>query len=172
MITVAIIGILAAVAIPVLSGYITQSKASETANVLHGIRLAEARYDSKYGRYSADLPWAPLDPSNCNKDTVYWTDHLPADSVWYEVLGAVPDGPTYYSYRVTTNYTLEGDILPSKVAPIDKGTSWPGNLGGWFMAEAEGDVDCDDRRAHFYVSSHNKNVWHQEEALDTMPFTY
>lgn len=170
MITVAIIGILAAVAIPILSGYITQSKASETADVLHGIRLAEMRYESKYGRYSADMPWAPQAPGGCINATVYWTNTLPAASPWYQLLGAIPDGPTYYSYRVTTNFSTDGNILPGRVAPINQGTVWPANLGGWFMAEAQGDIDCDGTTAHFFISSHNKNVWHQEEALGAVTY--
>ena len=171
MITVAIIGILAAVAIPILSGYITESKASEAANVLQGIREKQEAYLSNFKRYTEDLDWAPQAPTDCTQATKDWTSLLPADSPWYE-LGFSPGGPTYYSYRVTTNFDDEGNIIPGKAPPANKGTVWPANIGPWFLVEGEGDIDCDNKRAHFYISSHNKNVWHQEEALDTMDPTY
>ena len=163
IITVAIIGSLAAVAIPVFIDYITASKASETATVLMGIRLKEEAYFTSFKRYTSNLPWAPDDPADCTKDTRLWTN-LPDTSPWYE-LGFAPDGPTYYSYQVTTNYTANGVMTTGLPTPAfaNRGTDWPGSIGPWFVAEAEGDIDCDKHHAHFYISSHNKTVYHQEQ---------
>jgi type II secretory pathway pseudopilin PulG len=176
MVVIAVIGVLAAVAIPVLRGYIVRSKASEAANVLQGIREKEEAYMSNFKRYTATLPWAPFDPAGCIDSTVNWDDHLPADSPWYE-LGFSPNGPTYYSYQVITNFQADGNIISALTPPADVCTRWPDYVqsapsGPWYYAVAQGDIDCDNVEAHFYISSHNKTVCHWEEADPNSNLTY
>ncbi len=163
LIVVVIIGILAAVAIPAFTSYLTRSKASEVATILQTIRGAEETYYTNQGkRYTDNLPDnPPLDGDcTCTKDARQWD--LPADGPW-AVLEFDPGGPTYYSYRVTSNFVngLRTNVLPT-AGFADKGTSWPAFPGPWFVAQACGDVDCDGQVANFYISSHNRNVFHEE----------
>lgn len=51
MITIAIIGILAAIAIPAYNGYITTAKMTEADNNLAAIRLAQAEFFLENNRY-------------------------------------------------------------------------------------------------------------------------
>jgi prepilin-type N-terminal cleavage/methylation domain-containing protein len=166
MITVAIIGILAAVAIPVYRSYIISSKAGEAVSVLEGIREKEEAYFAMYRRYTTSIDWTPYAcPSGaCGNDTVPWnlnnTD--PNLQRWIQ-LGFAPSGPTWYAYSVTSPFTAAGVFNSGTARPPNQGTSWPADVGPWFMAEACGDLDCDGVEAHFYISSANKSVFHQED---------
>ncbi len=164
MITVAIIGVLAAVAIPVLSGYIQRSKASEAFTVLQGIRDKEEAYFGDYRRYTAPIPFYP--GGNCNDTCAATSWNIartwnPVPDAWKE-LGFNPDGPTYYMYSVTSPYNAAGVFNSGMARPANVGTSWPVAMKPWFMAEACGDLDCDGQPAHYYISSANKNVFAQE----------
>jgi len=108
MIVVAIIGILAAVAIPNFIRYQLRSRAGEGRINLAAIRTAEETYLAEFGRYvpfvstpaaagvglgSVKMPWAacpiplvPGSPGHC-------------------IIGWQPDGPTYYNYVAATDVT-------------------------------------------------------------------
>jgi prepilin-type N-terminal cleavage/methylation domain-containing protein len=155
MIVVAIIGILAAVAIPVYMGYVKRSKAAEAFTLLQGIREKEEAYFAEFKRYTEDLGWEPYTPGSgqpCSR-TTNW--NLAADSGWLQ-LGFIPDGPTYYAYRVDSGYA-SGVLQSGNPASIPGTPNW-GTLRPWFFAVAEGDADCDTANARFYISSRNKTV--------------
>jgi type II secretory pathway pseudopilin PulG len=155
MIVVVIIGILAAVAIPVLRGYIQRSKASEAFTLLQGSREKEEAYFAEFKRYTNDIGWEPYTPGGgqpCDQ-TTNW--NLAATSEWLQ-LGFFPDGPTYYAYRVDTGYT--NGVLESGSPPSTPGTASWGTLRPWFRVIAEGDADCDGKNARFYISSRSKTV--------------
>ncbi len=108
MIVVAIIGILAAVAIPNFIRYQLRTRAGEGRINLAAIRTAEEAYLAEFGRYvpfvstpaaagvglgSVKKPWVacpipvvPASPGHC-------------------ILGWQPDGPTYYNYVAATDAT-------------------------------------------------------------------
>jgi prepilin-type N-terminal cleavage/methylation domain-containing protein len=154
MIVVAIIGILAAVAIPVYSGYVKRAKASEAFTLLQGIREKEEAYFAEFKRYTDDIGWEPYIPGDGTCDqTTNW--NLAVDSDWLQ-LGFVPDGPTYYAYRIDSGY--EGGVLQPGAPPATPGTPNWGTLRPWFRAIAEGDADCDGADARFYISSRNKTI--------------
>lgn len=163
MITVAIIGVLAAIAIPTFSLYVAKSKASEAAITLQGIRESEESYYTNMGkRYSNNLDWNPPLENNCEctTNTRFWD--MPADGPWV-ALGFNPGGPTYYSFRVTTNYENGVRVASDPSTSFSSiGTTWPPNTAAWFVVEACGDVDCDHNVAHFFISSHSHDVFHQE----------
>jgi type II secretory pathway pseudopilin PulG len=152
MIVVAIIGILAAVAIPVYLNYAKKAKASEAFIVLQGIREKEEAYHADYDRYSDSIPWTPYSPGGgtCSH-THDWTN---VDAAW-GTLKFYPSGPTYYTYSVTS-----GTPGGTRVAfPSDPpGTRWPGFLEDWYTATAQGDADCDGKNAFFHISSHSNVV--------------
>ncbi len=168
MIVVAIVGILAAVAIPVLSTYIQRSKASEAFTVLQGIRDKEEAYFGEYRRYTTSIAHYP--GVNCAADctAISWNvarDWNPVPVAWRQ-LGFDPGGPTYYSYGVTSPYNAAGVFNSGTGRPANKGTSWAATVKPWFMAEACGDLDCDGNPAYYYISSANKNVF-AEQGDDT-----
>jgi prepilin-type N-terminal cleavage/methylation domain-containing protein len=164
MITVAIIGILAAVAIPVYSQYVRQSKASETATILQGIREREEAYFAEYKQYlpvnfAARMPAAVV----CG-NSAFWNP--PANSNWNN-LGFNPGGPTFYQYWVLSAYDANGTLANNFVPPFAQYTTpWPAaQLRPWFMVIANGDIDCDGVQAFFWLTSFNKTIIRTRGAL-------
>ena len=161
IVVVAIIGVLAAVAIPVYRGYLIRSRASEAYTILQGIRDREEAYFSEYKRYTDNL--AHYTPNGCvaRNETESWDTDAEID-YWID-LGFTPDGPTWYSYRVISPYA--GGVFGNGASlPNNIGTSWPANFSRpWFVAEACGDLDNNGIMARFYVSSLNRTVFHLQE---------
>jgi len=165
MIVVAIIGILAAVAIPVYSGYTLRSKASEAYNVLQGIREKEEAYFAEYRQYTEPIGLTPRsDCGDCANNSAKWELDVPGpDTTRWLQLGFAPDGPTYYSYRVESPYDSNGVFITGTARPDNLGTAWQTAVKPWFMAEACGDLDCNGEEAHYHISSANKNVYAPDE---------
>jgi prepilin-type N-terminal cleavage/methylation domain-containing protein len=153
MIVVAIIGILAAVAITSFSKYIKESKASETANILQGIREREEAFFGEYKQYTVDLPWIPT-VSVCGQATRW---NIPANSPWLN-LGFNPGGPTYYQYSVQSGYNAQGQLFRDFTGAPWYIWPWTGSRRPWFTVIAMGDLDCDGVQAFFYVTSFNKTI--------------
>jgi type IV pilus assembly protein PilA len=121
MIVVAIIGILAAIAIPNFLRFQLRARSSEGKTNLAAIRTAEEGYNAEFGTYipttltpaalpgSAKAPWpipAP-GPAGQNFDTLGWS----------------PEGQVYFQYEV-------GAAIPAAGAPAPE-----------FMAVAQSDLD-------------------------------
>jgi type IV pilus assembly protein PilA len=107
MIVVAIIGILAAIAIPNFIKFQLRSKASEGKLMLTGIKTAQESYFAEVGFY---LPWssAPLASGTPpGQQKVAWgpTCSYPtaSDDPGFCMLGWAPEGDVYYNYAVQTN---------------------------------------------------------------------
>jgi len=150
IVVVAIIAILAAVAIPVVTGYIHRSRASEVYTVLQGIREKEEAYFSEFKRYTTDLPMMPstfaLDNTTCS-ETKLWDFNQAAANGWKQ-LGFTPGGPTYYWYWVETNFDAAG-VMGSGTLACDRPC---------FTAYAMGNADCDKAVIHFRITHDNKTV--------------
>ena len=159
MIVVAIIGILAAVAIPSYRRYVVRARSAETFTVLQAIREAEERwFNSDEGnRTYLAADWMPVAPAaGCERNAVNWG--VPTDANWTR-LGFTPDGPTYYSYRVRigTSASYNSTAFPS--ADSCPGTTWSATGPGAFCVWAQGDLDCDGADANFFISSRNRNIY-------------
>ena len=109
MIVVAIIGILAAIAIPNFVSMQYRAKRAEVPSNVDGIKTAQMAYDAAFDEYiqvssffpgsvgKAQIPW----PSGSNFDTLGWS----------------PDGRVRGSYKVTTTSTT--DFLVTGIADVD-----------------------------------------------------
>jgi len=108
MIVVAIIGILAAIAIPNFIKFQLRSKAGEGKVNLAGIRTAEEAYFAEAGTY---LEWTPapnLVPGQVKAPFPAGIAICPVPLTLgtdpgYCFIGWQPEGDVYYSYEVTTN---------------------------------------------------------------------
>ncbi len=115
MFAVAIIGILAAIAIPLFSSYQLRSKTAEAKTNLGVLRVLEHSYYSEHDQFLTVVPEPPVlpgtTPTNFN------------ESAGFFPLGFSPEGQVYFSYGVavsvdTTGYTadagadLDGDGFP------------------------------------------------------------
>lgn len=164
MIVVAIIGVLAAVAIPVMSGYVRRSKAAEAFTMLQGIREKQEAYFGEYRRYTQNLPPFPAPAAACDvcrNETVAWDFGQPGGDLWLQ-LGFAPDGPTYYTYWLEGSYG-NGDIFQAGIARTDNlGTTWGAVVKPWYMVYACGDLDCNGVASNYYISSENKAIYSPE----------
>lgn len=105
MIVIAIIGILAAIAIPQFIKFQLRTKAGEGRVNLSGIRTAEESYFAEVGTF---LPFAPTPglPVTSQKqpwDFTICADPPAAGNPGYCFIGWQPEGDVYFNYQVATN---------------------------------------------------------------------
>ncbi len=95
MIVVAIIGILAAIAIPNFLRFQLKAKSSEGKTNLAAIRTAEESYFAEYGNYVSALPSPPTTAANQKTNFT----HAVA-SEGFDRVGWSPEGMVYFNYSV------------------------------------------------------------------------
>lgn len=139
MIVVAILGVLAAIAIPSYSSYLQRSRTAESITFLGEIRQRQEAYRAEFGQYCSvsAAPGSTIDSGTWNPatlptngDKVGWT----GGGNWSQ-LGANPDGAVRFQYRTTAG--------PPGTNPGVPGFS---NAEFWFVAQARADLDGDGRR--------------------------
>ncbi len=111
MIVVAIIGILAAIAIPNFVEMQLRAKRSEVPGNVDGIKTAEIAYDASFDGY-VNLAAAPVAASAVSKVQNAWTN--PAD---FAVVGWSPDGEVRGSYAAAS--TGANDFQVTGVCDVD-----------------------------------------------------
>jgi type IV pilus assembly protein PilA len=111
MIVVAIIGILAAIAIPNFLRFQLKAKSSEGKTNLAAIRTAEESYFAEYGVYVSSDPSPPVISDNQKATFVHANAGLGFDRVGWE-----PEGQVYFNYSVAM---LANDFTAAAVANID-----------------------------------------------------
>jgi type IV pilus assembly protein PilA len=128
MIVVAIIGILAAIAIPNFLRFQLKSKTSEGKVNIAAIRTGEEAFLAEFGRYVASTP-VPLEAS-VNSQKLAW----PTNGQGFDTLGWGPEGQVFFSYSVGTD--ANGGYMVSAVSDLDNDTTdqaWgysrPGSAG-------------------------------------------
>ena len=112
MIVVAIIGILAAIAIPNFLRFQLRSRVGEGKTNIAGIRTAEESFNAEYAVY---VGAAPL-PASATFGNQKQNWPAPATGDGFSTLGWFPEGEVYYNYAVTLgadasgapSYTVEG----------------------------------------------------------------
>ncbi|MCC7380258.1 MAG: prepilin-type N-terminal cleavage/methylation domain-containing protein [Deltaproteobacteria bacterium] len=142
MIVVAIIGILAAIAIPNFIRYQLRSKTSEAKTVLGGVKVSQESFRAEFDDYVAAGP----NPNSGLRGTkVTWNDTLcppgcnrltPAACTEYGCIGYKPSGDVYYEYQTTITPAAPG------TAPEQTTT-------------ANADLDGDTTAGGFVYCTHN-----------------
>lgn len=134
MIVVAIVGILAAIAIPAYTGYVMRARASEGPTFLGEIRGRQEAYRAEFGQYadpSGDL--ATFYPAVLpGVDKQIWDLAGDGEAGWLQ-LGASPDGATYFQYAVHSD--VPGNAACPEIA------DWSGDFT--WCAEGRADLDGD-----------------------------
>ena len=105
MIVVAIIGILAAIAVPNFVAMQYRAKRAEVPSNVDGIKTAQLAYDAAFDVFLPEV-WQPT--GDVGKVQVTW----PSGGHNYATLGWAPDGKVRGSYQISTvqptNFTING----------------------------------------------------------------
>ena len=117
MIVVAIIGILAAIAIPNFLRFQLKAKSSEGKTNLAAIRTAEESYFAEYGGYVSADASPPTIALNQKTDF----SHAFAD-LGFDQLGWEPEGQVFFNYAAETNAPTNDRFFASAAADIDADT--------------------------------------------------
>ena len=154
MVSVAIVGILAAIAIPIFSRHVREATMSEAAENLQGILEAQEAYFTRYHRYTSPLATCP---PNAPAEAGQNQDWIVGDcAVGWRLLGWDPEERVYFQYRVFSLYDMNGDKanLPGNIPGPPPATAWginwavelpgavPRDLEPWVAVEAEADTDA------------------------------
>ena len=135
MIVVAIIGILAAIAIPNFLNFRLKAKTSEAKSNLGAIRSTEVAHFAEWSFWVANQDFTPHDLATRtgNAAKVTWIA-----STRFSILGFEPEGKVFFSYN------LEGSNFP--------------NSG--FTSQALGDLDADSGLSFFIMTDTGTEITH------------
>jgi type IV pilus assembly protein PilE len=141
LITIAIVAILGAIAVPVYNGYISGSKRNEAKTNLHSLKLLLEQYYADNGQYckKGDEPcnnktygYQENDTGTPSSETIktgYLTDFKPK--------GATASKAVLYDYSIsitTTTYTITASPASGRPAPAPSGNltiNEKGEKAGW-----------------------------------------
>jgi type IV pilus assembly protein PilA len=158
---VVIVGVLATLGLVAYKRFITSSKTSEAIYMVGSIRAAEESYRAEtlaYLNVSAGFDkFYPTSTVGASK-TAWDAPSHPDYTAWRQ-LGARPDGPVYYGYKVAAG--LAGAAPPN----LDLATSptWPATSEPWYVIEAKGDVDGNGKFSYVAGSSFTGEIYVENE---------
>jgi type IV pilus assembly protein PilA len=137
MIVVAIIGILAAIAIPNFLRFQLRSKASEGKLNLTAINASEKSYFGEFGSYIRMLDPEPqfsgpqgAAPGGTRRSWAACPATVAMTDPGHCIMGFFPEGPTYFDYGVATDGPGNDSLAP-------------GALATEYWADALSDIDAD-----------------------------
>ena len=110
MIVVAIIGILAAIAIPNFAAMQYRAKRAEVPSNLSGIKVAEIAYEAAFDEYIEETSLIPR--SQPGKTAIPWDV-----ATTFNTLGWAPDGDVRGAYMVTT--TSATNFVATGICDVD-----------------------------------------------------
>jgi type IV pilus assembly protein PilA len=123
MIVVAIVGILAAVAIPSYSDYVTRSRLSEVTHSFDALASAAAEYHAAMGFWTTDSPDQIASLANRRATWIFVDNGV--DNVRYQAtiqnIASTVDGRTLVmniTYDLTTGYRKSWDTAASSLSGI------------------------------------------------------
>ncbi|MFH1728412.1 MAG: prepilin-type N-terminal cleavage/methylation domain-containing protein [Pseudomonadota bacterium] len=121
MIVVAIIGILAAIAIPSFMAYIKKSKKSEVGMIVNGVFAAEADYNidnAKFHQFTgADgsgagaIPWNTGAFSKLTGNKAPGSQGIVANNANAKIIGYVPDGDLFGTFECATKTNVTENLV-------------------------------------------------------------
>ena len=120
MIVVAIIGILAAIAIPNFLRFQLKAKSSEGKTNLAAIRTAEESYYSEFGLYVSALASPPTIDNNLKKA---FSNVSNGSNKGFDRLGWSPEGYVFFNYVVSANGAFS-QFTASAQADIDADSTY------------------------------------------------
>ena len=135
MITVIIVGVLAAVAIPAFSSYVYRSRTTEATTILAEIRQRQESYRAEFNQYAhVNSP----NPSTAPGTTARGWEVQPR----WQQLGVRPDAPLRFQYNAIAGLPSTAVVspFPGCGAPATAVV----NTEFFFVAQALGDLDGDD----------------------------
>ena len=105
MIVVAIIGILAAIAIPNFLQFRLKAKTSEAKSNLGAIRSTEVAYFAEWNWYIGNQGVTPGHAGNLAGSKVPW-----ANGTRFSIIGFAPEGAVYYDYELVGSAFAAGTV--------------------------------------------------------------
>jgi type IV pilus assembly protein PilA len=129
MIVVAIIGILAAIAIPNFLRFQLKSKTTEGKVNLAAIRTAEESYLAEFGNYVTAANHPAAAPTTTKRQ---WT----APALGFDTIGWGPEGDVFFSYAVAWPGVGTAGYTASAIADLDGN----GTLQSWGYAKPNAGV--------------------------------
>ena len=129
MIVVAIIGILAAIAIPNFLRFQLKSKSSEGKVNIAAIRTAEESYIAEFGNYVAALTPEPATVPGTSKA------QFDATNVDFNTLGWAPEGQVFFQYAV--NYVSATPSMYTVTAAADIDGNGTNQVWGYVKASTD-----------------------------------
>jgi type IV pilus assembly protein PilA len=137
MIVVAIIGILAAIAIPNFLNFRLKAKTSEAKSNLGAIRSTEVAYYAEWSTWVGAETLIPATPTGRVGNDI----KVPWDKTSrFSILGFAPEGNVFFSYDL-------------------EGTEWPIGTDG-FTSNAVGDLDTDGVLSNYKITSNDTEIRH------------
>lgn len=133
MIVVAIIGILAAIAIPNFLEFRLKAKSSEAKAVLGAIRHAELAYFAEWAFFVANQPLTPILDRSLRPNKEVWLTNTR-----FSIIGFAAEGSVFFSYA------LEGVDFPI------------GSAG--YSAASESDIDGDGAVSRYRINNTNSET--------------
>jgi type IV pilus assembly protein PilA len=112
MIVVAIIGILAAIAIPNFVAMQYRAKRAEVPSNVDGVKTAQLAYDAAFDEFITQSTFMPS--STVNKQQQAWSG---GGASGFDTLGWSPDGDVRGAYKVST--TSSTDFLVTGICDVD-----------------------------------------------------
>lgn len=152
MITVTIVAILAAIAIPAFSTYIRKARTTEATGFLAEIKSRQESYRFDFGMY-CNVSRTRLNTYPAGAPTARaraWA----SSPEWNELGAAPPGGMALFSYS-----TVAGPPGTTPVAGGYPDARGYDTLDFWFVSMAVGDLDGDTNTMVIESYSHSKLLW-------------
>lgn len=152
MIVVAILGILAAIAIPFFNRYIRRAKTSEVVWMFNQIRLKEEQYHGFFGQYAQIANYQPV-KVGASLGENRWNPAGDELAAW-NALGVKPQSNyVWFQYRI---FAGQAGMAPGVDNGIDDSRDW------WYV-QAQGDLDGDGEMSFFETTSQRQEIYSERE---------
>jgi type IV pilus assembly protein PilA len=137
MITVAMVGVLATLALVGYRRYIDSAKVSEAVQLVGAIRSAEEGFRAETMSYlDVSTDWYPRNTFDSKK--MDWPPPNHADKAKWSALNVTTDGPVRFGYRVNAGAAGAAVTVPGGIAYSNPGT-FPAPTEPWYVVQARGD---------------------------------